>query len=337
MIIRPTLFVLLAVAMALPVRAADPVSVTAKRLGDLLVDKELRAPASVISANRAVVTSQVAALIDQVVKDVGDDVQKGELLIRLDDDNARYALAQAKAALAAIDAQVIEAKSRLTNAEELLGKNFISDEELIARQAALAVLEANRQGQLVAINVAELDFARTRIKAPFDAAVVERQAQVGSYAQPGTALITLVQTNNREVDAEIDPRYIQQLPNVEKLRFVSQGTEWPVTLARVSSVIEPSTRVVRGRFVFTEESAPIGASGQLVWSALSGVLPVNLIVQRGDAFGVFEASSDTAKFVSIPGAQQGRPAAISLPADTLIIVRGHRRLQDGDTISLARE
>ena len=99
---------------------AEPIPVTAERLGDLLVDKELRAPASVISANEAVITSQVAALIERVYRDVGDAVGKGELLIGLDDDNARYALAQAEAALAAIDAQIIEAKSKLQNAEELL-------------------------------------------------------------------------------------------------------------------------------------------------------------------------------------------------------------------------
>lgn len=337
MVFRTLVLAMLAIVTASAALAAEPIPVTGQRLGDLLVDKELRAPASVISANSAVVTSQVAALIDQVLKDVGDDVKEGELLIRLDDDNSRYALAQAKAALAAVDAQIVEAKSRLSNAEELLDKNFISDEELIARQAALAVFKANRQGQLVAVSVAELDFARTRIKAPFAAAVVERQAQVGSYAQPGTPLITLVQSDNREINVELDPRYVQQLSDASELRFVSQGVAWPVKIARLSSVIEPSARIVRGRFTFEQESAPIGASGQLVWNALSGVVPVSLIVQRGDELGVFVANSNTATFVAIPGAQQGRPASVALPPETIIVTRGHTRLQDGDSLSVSRE
>ena len=144
-------------AFAATVWAADPIPVAVERLGNLLVDRELRAPGVVISANRAAVTSQVSALISEVAKDVGDQVSKGELLIRLDDANARNSLAQAQALLAAIDAQIVEGKSRVVKAEELLERDFISDEELIARQSNLAVLQANRQGQQVAVSVAQLN------------------------------------------------------------------------------------------------------------------------------------------------------------------------------------
>ena len=334
---RLSVLAIFSIASIFPVLAADPIRVSVGSLGDLLVDKELRAPATVVSANEAIVTAEVTALIDRVYTDVGNQVDKGELLVRLDDDNARLALAQSQSALAAIDAQIAEASAKLENAEELLEKNFISDEELIARRAAVAVLEANRAGAKVAVNIAELNLARTRIRAPFQAAIVERQAQVGSYAQPGTPLMTLVQTDNREIDAEIDPRYAQQLPNVAEFRFLSQGNEWPLSLARVSTVIESSARVVRARFVFKGETARIGASGQLVWNELSGVLPIQLIVQRGDVFGVFVAESGTARFVAIPGAQQGRPASVGLPRDTQIIVRGQTQLQDGDSISVTPE
>ena len=233
---RQILLVTLLTFYASLASAADPIRVSAAPLRDLVVDKELRAPATVVPANEAVATAQVTALISRVYKDVGAVVAKGELLVRLDDANAKLELAQARASLAAVDAQVIEADARLKNAEELLQKNFISDEELIARQATVAVLKANKAGASVAVGVAELNLARTRIRAPFAAAVVERQAQVGSYAQPGTPLITMVQTDDREVDVEVDPRYAEQLPLVVDFRFVSQGNEWKLKLARVSTV-----------------------------------------------------------------------------------------------------
>jgi len=317
--------------------AADAVPVTVERLGDLLVDRQLRAPAVVISANRAVVTSQVTALIGSVAKDVGDQVVKGDLLILLDDANARNALAQARARLAAIDAQIVEGKSRVAKAEELLEKDFISDEELIARQSNLAVLQANRLGQQAAVSIAQLELERTRIKAPFDAAVIARQAQVGSYAQPGTPLITLVQTDEIEIDVELDPRYAVFIPQVSELRFASQNREWPVTLLRLSTVVDVSSRVVRARFRFANDAAPIGTAGQLVWNESSGLVPVALIVQRDDQFGVFVAVDNRARFVAIPNAQEGRPAPITLPPDSLIVTRGHARLQDGDALQFSLE
>ncbi len=317
--------------------AADAVPVTVAPLSDLAVDRELRAPATVVSANEAVVTSQVPALILAIVRDVGDDVRKGDLLIRLDDANATLALAQAKAEHAGIEAQLAEARARLVKAEELLAKNFISDDEMISRRSAVAVLEASQKAQLAGIDLAELDLSRTRISAPFDAAIVERSAQVGSYAQPGTPLITLVQTDRREIDVEVDPRYASNLSTASNLRFVSQGRAWPAELARISSVIDTSSRLVRTRFVFTDGTAPIGASGELVWRESSGLVPVNYIVERDGALGVFVANSEMARFVPIPGAQQGRPAMVELPPDALIIKRGHTRLQDGDAIQVSRE
>jgi RND family efflux transporter MFP subunit len=317
--------------------AADSVPVTVQRLGDLLVDRELRAPATVISANRAVVTSEVTALIESVPVDVGDTVSKGARLVILDDDNNRLMLAQAEARLEALEAQIEQAKYRLAKAEELLQKDFVSDDELLARQTDLAVLEANYQEQEVQIRIQRLALSRTTITAPFDAAVIERQAQVGSYAMPGTALMTIVQTDGREIDAEIDPRYAVALPAVSNLRFVSQGSEWTVELARLSSVIETDTRILRARFSFAGDPAPIGLTGELVWTEATGLVPVPLIVQRGTELGVFIANADTARFVAIPEAQEGRPAKLNLPMDTQVVITGHVRLQDGDSLKISRQ
>jgi len=314
---------------------AQTTTVSVERLGDLRVARELRAPASVLSANRAVVTSEVTALIEKVLVDVGASVERGGLLVQLDESNARLSLDQARASLDAIDSQIVQAQRRLTKAENLSVKNFVSDDELIDRQTELGVLQANRRGQLVAIQAAELTLARTLIRAPFNATVVQRSAQVGNFAQPGTPLLTLVQTDQREVDAELDPRYALDIPRVSALRFHSLGQQYPLEFLRLSDVIETDTRKIRARFRFTNAIAPIGSSGELAWTESTGVVPVSLIVQRGSEFGVFVARNGKAEFVEIPSAQEGRPAALDLPDDTLIISRGHIRLQNGDELIIS--
>lgn len=328
---------LLAALLCFQVSMAEPVGVSVQRLGDLRVARELRAPATVLSANRTVVTSEVTALIEKIHADVGAAVKKGAILVQLDSDNARLSLEQARAILTSLDAQIVQVRHRLDRALELLEKDFISDDELIGRRTDVAVLQANRQGQLVAIQAAELTLARTKIRAPFDATVVQRQAQVGNFAQPGTQLLTLVQTDRREVDVELDPRYADEIPQVTKLRYVSQGHEYPVRVLRLSNVIETDTRRVRVRLEFTGEEAPIGSSGEVVWAESTGVVPVTLIVQRGSVFGVFVAENNKAVFVEIATAQEGRPGALDMPNDTLIVSRGHIRLQDGDELAIASE
>jgi len=311
--------------------------VSVQSLSDLLVDRELRAPATVVSANHTVVTSQVTALIGEVLVDVGADVKRGSVLVRLDNDNSKLALNQARANLKALEAQIEQAELRLKKAEDLLDKKFISDEELIERRTNLSVLEAKRLVQLASIRLAELDVARTTIKAPFDAAVVARQAQVGSLAMPGTPLMTLVQTDGREVDVELDPRYSSDLQLASALRFISQGRVWPLKLERLSSVIDPDSRIQRARFSFVGTPARIGTSGELVWLQAEGLVPVSIIVQRNGVLGVFTANSNVARFVPLQNAQEGRPAKANLPPHTLLIVRGQFRLQDGDTLKTSRQ
>jgi RND family efflux transporter MFP subunit len=318
-------------------QSTPTIPVSARPVQELLVDSERRAPATVVSANQAVITSEVSAIVAAVHRDVGADVSKGDLLIELDAANARTTLTQAEANLAAVEAQIVEAKSRLSKAEELLEKNFISDEELISRRAALMVFEANREGAQAAIARARLDLQRTRITAPYDAAVIERQAQVGSFAQPGSPLITLVQTDSREVEAELDPRYAVNVPKVSDLRYVSQGRSWQVEVLRVSAVIDTSARVVRARLRFVGDAAPIGSIGQLVWIESSGRLPVELVVQRAGQLGIFTVNNKRASFVALPNAQAGRPVDVNLPPDTLVVSRGQGRLQDGDALQVSVE
>lgn len=328
-----SLFLLLSFATS----SAATVSVSTTRLDDVLVNREARAAASVVSANAPVVTSQVSALVSEVLHDVGASVKKGDLIVRLDDDNARLALGQARAALQALEAQLVEAQARAANGEELLKRNFISDEELIARQAALAVVEANRDGQRVAVEAAELDLARTRIVAPFDAVILVRHAQVGGYVQPGSPIVTLTQSTNREIEAEVDAKYLETIGGVDSFVFESRSRRWPARLLRLSTVLDPSSGTLTARFAFVDKAAPIGSSGQVVWNELEGVVPVDLIVQRDSRLGVFVIDGTVARFVPVDGAQQGRPAAINLPAGTMIVTRGQRRLQDGDTVEVVGE
>ena len=317
--------------------ALAAVPVTVAPLSSQLVDLDVRAPATVVPANRAVISAQVTALIDAVAADVGATVRRGDTLIRLDERDARLNLDRARAELVALDAQIEQAARRLRRGEELIASNFISDDELLERRTTLAVLRANRLAQELAVESAALALSRTQIDAPFDAAVIERAAQVGSLAQPGSPLITLVQTSNREVDADLDPRYAADIENASGLRFETRGSSYPLEAVRLSPIIDVDARIQKGRFLFTAAAAPIGASGEVVWLDAAGLLPVPLIVQRGGALGVFIADAGRARFVELPTAQEGRPARADLPPDTLVVVRGQARLQQGDELTITRQ
>lgn len=312
--------------------AAEGISVSVARLQDLSVDIEFSAPAAVVSANHSIISAQVPGVVTHVHADVGLTVAQGDLLIELDDADARHALSMANAELASVDAQLRLAESRLKKAQDLLTQDFVSDEELLARETDVAVLRANRDTAKANAASAELNLSRTRVTAPFHGTVVDRIAQEGSLAAPGSPLLVLTQLDGREVDAELSPDFAADVAAGATAIFRSRDAEWLVELVRISPVIDSKSRIQRARFRFADEPAPIGSSGQVYWRSAEQQIPSDFVQQRGSVLGIFVAEGQRARFVALPHAQVGRPTPIQLSPDTLVIVDGRARLQDGSDL-----
>lgn len=324
---RLLLFILLALPSLSIAQTAVPVTV--QPLGELLVERELRAPAEVLSANRATIGAEVPAVIESIKTDVGQVVAKGEVLLALDATDYELALSQARANLASNMARIGQAEIRLKRARDLSGNQYISADDLLARETDVVVLKAEQRALEVAVASAKREVAKCTIKAPFAGVVTERMGQAGSFVARGTPLLMFVETERVEVDAEIAAHLAGSLERAGTMRFVANGSSWPLQLARLSPIIESALRAQRGRFVFSDQAAPIGASGELVWSISGGLLPADLVVSRDGQFGVFVANGESARFVQLANAQEGRPVPVSLPTDTPIIVGGREKLQDG--------
>lgn len=311
---------------------AAPNTVLAQPLAALLQPRHGTAPATVRAGNDTVLASEVAAPIDRVEVDVGSVVGAGDLLVALDDTDLRLALAQAQARVAAADARATQAGRRLQRARGLQDRRFIAEDEVLAleteHEAALAEVAVARADR----DVAARAVGKTRLRAPFAAVVVERQAQVGALAGPGTALLRLVELAATEVEASLQVADAAAIGQAQDLVFESQDLRLPVRLLRLVPVVEPGTRSQVARLAFTGAAAPAGSAGTLRWQWPAGQLPASLLVRRGDAVGVFVLESGLARFVAVPGAIEGRPSSIDLPGDTLLVSRGQQGLADGDAV-----
>jgi RND family efflux transporter MFP subunit len=289
-----------------------------------------------VPANRSTLSAEVAARVVTILHDVGARVATGDLLVALDATDYRLSLASAEASLVATEARIRQAELRLQRARKLAGDGYVSEDDLLARQTDLDVLVAERAAANVALAQAREALDRVTIEAPFDGTIVARSAQVGAYVVPGSPLLTLVEDEALEVEAEIAPEQAASLADSPRAEFSVRGRAVPVRLLRLSRVIDARTRVQTARLGFTGESMPSGSSGTLEWLGARGQLPASLVMRRDGAYGVFVVQGDTARFVPLPDAQEGRAAATGLPSDTLLVTRGADGLQDGDRVEIAR-
>ena len=315
---------------------AEPTPVSIQTLSELLSAQQYSAPASVKPLNRPKLSAEVTGQIKSIPVKIGDKVQRGDLLVELDCRAHQARLQATRAALERARIQRNFARAQLKRARNLKRKGSISIELLDQRETELSDAQSTVQTQSLQRELAELDVQNCRISAPFDALVSQRLASEGGLANPGTALIELVQLDNSEVSVELREDEADALRSVERAVFSYQAQDYAVGLRTLLPLVDERTRTREARLAFNALSAPIGAAGRLIWQGTKRLLPAQYLVRRNNQLGVFVARESKAVFIIVPDAREGQAARINLPAETQLITEGRQRLQDGDAVKVVQ-
>lgn len=313
--------------------AGASTTVTTKPFGEVVVYPELSAPATAVSLNESQLSAEIEARIIAILVLVGQQVKAGELLLRLDCENFELALERSKAVLNALQARVEFADYQHERAKSLITKGSVSEEVLIQRKTELKALQAERQGQKSASRQAEINVERCELRAPFDATITARPGQVGEQARLGTPLLQILEADNLEITARVRGEDSASLNRAAKISFETLGRTYPVKLRTVVPVLDARERSQDARLRFEKTAALPGSAGEIKWRHETPHLPSYLLVRRSGQLGLFVLSNDKARFEALSHASEGRPAHVSLPLDTPLIIDGRHALQDGDTVS----
>jgi RND family efflux transporter MFP subunit len=304
---------------------------TLKHVAEVAIHPERSAPAAVVGKNEARLSAEVAATVQVLPVDVGQSVNKGEVVARLDPRDAELALERAAAAQAQSQARHAQAQAQYERAKALREKNFYSAEALSLRETELAAAAADLRAANAQRETARRALDKHTLRAPFDAVVRARSGQVGELAAPGTVLLTLVSERELELAAQLQSRDAESLQSavMPAPTFSAPGRVHELKLLRVSPALSRESRSVEARLRFVGAPPAAGTEGRLVWRDPQAHLPADLLVRREGRYGVFIADQGKARFHGLPQAQEGRPAALDLPAETLIVTQGRHALQEG--------
>lgn len=232
----------------------DPTEETRGPRAVLTVELVSASPASwpeVIVASGEVAPWQEASIgaevpgirLEQVLVNVGDVVQKGQLLAQFSEDTLRADLAQLDAAVAEAKANLEKAKTEAARADklELTGAMPLQTIETYrtqvqVAQAQLTSARAQRDAQDVRLRYA-------RVLAPDDGVISSRSATVGAVSTVGTELFRLVRGNRLEWRAEVPAESLLRLqPGVNVTVQTLDGAEVHGVLRQRSPTVDPQTR-----------------------------------------------------------------------------------------------
>lgn len=142
------------------------------------------------------VMPRVSGYIEQVAFEQGAEVKQGDLLVRIDPEPFRAAVARGRAELARARALSTQADNDARRAETLVASKAISREEYDARTSGVAQAKAGVAAAEAALRQAELELQWTEVRAPISGRVGMAESTTGNMVMAGnTMLTTLVSLN----------------------------------------------------------------------------------------------------------------------------------------------
>jgi len=276
-----------------------PLSVTTTQAHRTQVPLVVTATGTIEAGTTVVVSTRMMGWVRTVHVKEGDLVDKGDLLVSIDDRDLQAARNKAQAGLTEARAVLANADKTATRFGNLYDEQAVSrqqlDDVLTGRDRAAAGVELATAG-LAEVEV-HLDYLD--IVAPVAGLVTRRAAETGNMASPGQMLLTLETTGDMKVVAQVGEKDIAK---------VALGTPLSVTVTSLDNLrfSVPITKIVpaanRGSRTYNIEAALNTVDNRLLSGMFARVLvplgeretilvPAEAVHRRGALTGVWEVDS----------------------------------------------
>lgn len=244
--------------------------------------------ATVEAVQQATVAAQIGGRVIEVRADAGQSVKKGELLMRID---AR----ESAEAVAAAEAQYINAKASYERTRRLVEQKFVSPAALDKAKADLDAAAAQRGG-------AAATQSHSTIVAPISGVIARRHAEAGDMATPGRPLFTIYEPGGLRVTANVPQFRLKDVRGVKTARVEFPDLNRWVDAASVIVLptVDTSTRAaqVRVQLPPLPDLATNLTPGMfarvhfVVGEAMRLTVPAASVVRRGEVSAVYVRSGD---------------------------------------------
>jgi RND family efflux transporter MFP subunit len=305
--------------------------------------------ASAISANgnitawqEAIVGAEGSGLrLAEVRVNVGDVVQRGQVLATFVADMPNADLAQSRASVAEAEATLAEAGANAQRARELQASGALSAQQinqyLTAERTAQARLDAVR----AAAKVQQLRLAQTQVLAPDSGVISARSATVGAVVQPGAELFRLIRQGRLEWRAEVAASDLAQIKPGMAVKVTAAGGG--SVAGKVRTVAPTVDAATRNGLVYVDLPQPgtakagMFARGEFALGSASALtLPQSAVLLRDGFSYVFKLGADSkvAQAKVTVGRRVGERIEITggLEPGAKVVTSGAGFLADGDVV-----
>jgi RND family efflux transporter MFP subunit len=251
------------------------VAVSTAPVQHISIQRTVDLAGTLISPDQAKVSAEAPGVVESVSVQLGDEVRKGQELVRLAPRELELALQRAESALRQTEAQLgmsgadsqplpddriatirtaaanlDDARTQNTRAEQLAGRGLLAGAEVEATRTRLKVaeaayesaletvrsLKASLQDRRAAYELAQKKLNDAVIKAPVAGAVSERLVQPGEFIKEDTPVVTLVQMDPLKLSTAAQEKYAGVLKPGMAVQFTVESYPNEMFRGRIVSV-----------------------------------------------------------------------------------------------------
>lgn len=201
-------------------------------------------PASVEAKEATIISSRLLARITAIKVRAGDYVEEGQLLLELEKSDLIARAKQARDQVRSVEARLTEAQQNLKRAEELHQRGLIAVAARDKARADAASLAADLSSAQQALEEAETAVGYSEIRSPIAGRVVDRFAEPGDTATPGTNLLSLYNPFSLWVEARVREQLALSLSMGDQLQVEVPALEKTYT-AKIEEIVpaaDPGSR-----------------------------------------------------------------------------------------------
>ncbi len=325
----------------------------------------------IVAQRKAAVASKTTGRLEWIGVEEGSRVAGGQIIARLENRDVEATVRQAEAALQNAKASLDQSKAEMTDAgqsfrrqKELLGQGIVSQAEYdlaearFKRAAAQTVgAEAGVRSANAALQGANVNLDYSLIRAPFDAVVLTKNADVGDIITPlgaaanaKAAVVTIADLASLQVEADVSESNLSQVKNGQPCEITLDalpGSRFKGVVHMIVPTADRSKASVMVKIRFLEHDARIypEMSAKVAFlerealpedkKARIVVNPAAIVTSNGRE-GVYLVKGDRVVFAAVVrGARLGDLVEVSgLKSGERVALKPLEKLKDGARISL---
>ncbi len=308
---------------------AVPVAVTTLARGR--IESVLRFSTHLEAEKEVQVFSQAARQVRQLLAEEGDEVRRGEVLLRLQDEEQRTALARVESQLAKARKEHVRQQSLFE--QQLISEQAFNDATYELQQLDLALQDAQR----------ELGY--TEVRAPISGTVTLRQVNVGDHITLNQHLFDIVDFDSIVARVYVPEKELSRIRVGEVARVTADATggeERAGSVLRITPRVDPKSGTVKVTVAIPRvlELLPgMYVSVSLVTDVHDDAIlvPKRALVHDGDQQFVFRVQGESVERLRVRSALEDRDSIEpegGLEVGDRVVVVGQAGLKEGTTIRI---